>query len=438
MIYDNKNDYYEKKNEQYDNDNNFIKIKKNNKNDNDINISNSNDNNINNKKIIKYTNLKQKNKYKHIEPKINKKIIEDSDNSNGNLKNKSLENNSNSYSNNNSNLDKIRALKLKNKKDNIFNISNSNSNSNNSNKEENTSNSKENSKNVDTKRMMIKFHEETEMEGDRLGQKAAMENLKRKRTQNLELLNDKAVISSVVEFLETENKEIMVEENFILFYWKYFLKREIWFITIRDKKNTLPYYIRYSSLGFCITFIFLLNCFFFFESDIHKRYINALDGTNINISYYFKKEFGTTLCVALLGNAFKMILIKLLLYRVFKIGKTAKKLMKSSSEKGLNANEVERLNLKREKFFKNYRIFTIIYFSALMALSILFGYICTCYGGVYKNSINYFLFGLLFSIIFSFIFCAAICFLIVSLYKIGKICDSKCVVSGYIVLSTLY
>ena len=73
-----------------------------------------------------------------------------------------------------------------------------------------------------------------------------------------------------------------------------------------------------------------------------------------------------------------------------------------------------------------------------MALSILFGYICTCYGGVYKNSINYFLFGLLFSIIFSFIFCAAICFLIVSLYKIGKICDSKCAVSGYIVLSTLY
>ena len=441
MIYDNKNDYYEKKNEHYDNDNNFINnIKKSNKNDNDINISknNSNNNNLNNKKIIKYTNLKQKNKYKHIEPKINKKIIEDSDNSNGNLKNKSLENNSNSYSNNNSNLDKIRALKLKNKKDNIFNISNSNSNSNNSNKEENTSNSKENSKNVDTKRMMIKFHEETEMEGDRLGQKAAMENLKRKRTQNLELLNDKAVISSVVEFLETENKEIMVEENFILFYWKYFLKREIWFITIRDKKNTLPYYIRYSSLGFCITFIFLLNCFFFFESDIHKRYINALDGTNINISYYFKKELGTTICVALLGNVFKMILIKLLLYRVFKIGKTAKKLMKSSSEKGLNANEVERLNLKREKFFKYYKIFTIIYFSALMALSILFGYICTCYGGVYKNSINYFLFGLLFSIIFSFIFCAAICFLIVSLYKIGKICDSKCVVSGYIVLSTLY
>ena len=96
--------------------------------------------------------------------------------------------------------------------------------------------------------MMIKFHEETEMEGDRLGQKAAMENLKRKRTQNLELLNDKAVISSVVEFLETENKEIMVEENFILFYWKYFLKREIWFITIRDKKNTLPYYIKLPSI----------------------------------------------------------------------------------------------------------------------------------------------------------------------------------------------
>ena len=133
-----------------------------------------------------------------------------------------------------------------------------------------------------------------------------------------------------------------------------------------------------------------------------------------------------------------MILIKLLLYRVFKIGKTAKKLMKNSAEKGLKANEIEQLNAKREKYLKNYRKYTIIYFSVLMGLTIFFGYICICYGGVYKNSINYFLFGLLFSIIFSFIFCAAICFLIVGLYKIGKMYESKCAVSAYIVLSTLY
>ena len=73
-----------------------------------------------------------------------------------------------------------------------------------------------------------------------------------------------------------------------------------------------------------------------------------------------------------------------------------------------------------------------------MGLTVFFGYICTCYGGVYKNSINYFLFGLLFSLIFSFIFCSAIKFLIVCLYKLCKIYNSKCAISAYIVLSTLY
>ena len=133
-----------------------------------------------------------------------------------------------------------------------------------------------------------------------------------------------------------------------------------------------------------------------------------------------------------------MIIIKLLLYRVFKIGKNVKRLMKNSAEKGLTKDEVEQLKIKREKYLAWYKKCLIAYFCFLMGLTVLIGYICTCYGGVYKNSINYFLFGLLFSVIFSFVFCAVICFLIVSLYKIGKISNSKCVISAYIVLSTLY
>ena len=133
-----------------------------------------------------------------------------------------------------------------------------------------------------------------------------------------------------------------------------------------------------------------------------------------------------------------MIIIKLLLYKVFKIGKNVKKLMKTSAEKGLTKEEVERLNIKREKYLSCYKLNLIFYFFGLLVLNLLLGYICTCYGGLYKNSINAFLFGIVFSIIFSFIFCAIICFLIVSLYKIGKLTNSKCVVSAYIVLSTLY
>ena len=148
---------------------------------------------------------------------------------------------------------------------------------------------------------MIKFQEETEMEGDKAN-KEAIEKLKQKRTQNLDLLNDRAPVSSVVEFLESENKEILIEEDFILFLWKYFQKRELWFIVIRDKTNSIPYFISYSSLGFYITVLFWINCWFFLESDVHERYIHALDGENINISYYFAEEFGTTICVSLILN----------------------------------------------------------------------------------------------------------------------------------------
>ena len=410
-----------------------------NKNNNIINIEKNKMNRIN-KESVKLDN-KYNYKYK-INP--NKKLIDDSENSNGNLKNKSPEKDSSSSIKRN----KLHALKMKNKKEidinnknNISNSSNKNKEiiySNNKKEEENISGeNKEGSKIVDSKRNMIKFQEETEIEGDKI-KDLDIEKLKQKRTQNLDLINDRAPVSSVVEFLETENREILIEDNFILFYWKYFIKRELWFIIIRDKNKSLPYFIRYSSLGFCLTFLFLLNCFFFFESTVHKRYINALEGTNINISYYFKKEFPTTVYASLLGNIFKMLIIKLLLYRVFKIGKNAKRLMRNSAEKGLTKDEIEILREKREQYLKWYKKCLVAYFSVLMVITIFIGYICICYGGIYKNSINAFLFGILFSIILSFIFCGVLCFLIVVLYKIGKATNSKCVVSAYIVLSTLY
>ena len=384
-------------------------------------------------------NIKKKNKDKY-QLNINKKIIEEKDDSNTHLKNKSQENDLNIRIK----PKKIVSIKLKNDDENHI-INNINkldlSDSNNKdilllNKKEKASSA--NKEITDSKRI-IKFQEETEIDGDKIINNGLdLDKLKQKRTQNLELLNDQIVVSSVVEFLETESKEIMIEDDFILFYWKYFIKRELGFIVIRDKNKAIPYFVRYSCFGFCISFLFLLNCFFFVESFVHKRYINALDGVNINISYYFEKEFGTTCLVAFLGNIFKMIVIKSVLYRALKIGKTIKKLMSCSAEKGLTKDEIEQLNEKRETFMENYRKYLIIYFSILMGLTIFIGYICTCYGGVYKNSINAFLFGILFSIIFSFIFCAAICFLIVGLFKIGKIANSKCAVSAYIVLSTLY
>ena len=299
-------------------------------------------------------------------------------------------------------------------------------------------NSKEISKGTDSKRMMIRFQEEGEMYGDMGAQNLEEEKLKQKRNKNLEILQEKNLFTSTTELLETENREILIEENFILYFWKYFMKRELWITCIKDKKETVPYFIRYSSLGFCVSFIFLLNCFLFLESDVHRRYLNALSGRKNGLGYYFRKEFGTTICVSLLSNLFKIIIIKLVIIKLFKIGKKPKRLMKASTEKGLNPNELEELQLKRQKYLNDYKRNLLIYFVCLMCLNAFIAYICICYGGVFPNSIGAFLFGLLFSLIFSFIFCAVICLIIVSLYRLGKYLNNKCLLSAYIVLSTLY
>ena len=83
-----------------------------------------------------------------------------------------------------------------------------------------------------------------------------------------------------------------------------------------------------------------------------------------------------------------MIIIKLVLYRIFKIKKEDKKMMKHSAEKGLNEMRLEELQNKRNKFLLLYKIKLIIYFVLLMIFSILFAYICICYGAIFCNSIS--------------------------------------------------
>ena len=128
----------------------------------------------------------------------------------------------------------------------------------------------------------------------------------------------------------------------------------------------------------------------------------------------------------------------MVLIKVFKIGELARDLMKVSSEKGLTQKEVELLHFKRKKYVDDYHRNLMIYFICLICLNVFIAYICICYAGVFRNSIGAFLYAYLFCLIFAFIFCAIICFLIVCLYRIGKILKSKCTVSAYIVLSTLY
>jgi len=258
------------------------------------------------------------------------------------------------------------------------------------------------------------------------------------KKSNFEVFYDKALGSSVSSFMNTEGDKLIIEENLLLFYWKYFKKRELFLVSFFDKNDTIPFFIRWSSFFFCLIFIFMLNCFFFFESNVHKRYLNALEGKKNNIAYYFKKEFVNTIYVALISIVFKMIIIKLVLNRVFKIKKKTKKMMQHSYGSKLGDSEIDDLRQKRNDYLSLYRIKIIIFFVALFVLSLFFTYICISYGGVFKNSINYFFLGFLFSFIFSFIFCAVICFIIVGINKIARIIKNRCLLSTFVVLSTVY
>ena len=113
-------------------------------------------------------------------------------------------------------------------------------------------------------------------------------------------------------------------------------------------------------------------------------------------------------------------------------------MMHHSYENNIETTELDDLEQKRYDYLVNYHIKLIIYFVLLILLSLFFGYICISYLGVFKESINAFFFGFLFSFIFSFIFCAAICFIIVSINKISRIFKNRCLLSTYVVLSTIY
>ena len=182
----------------------------------------------------------------------------------------------------------------------------------------------------------------------------------------------------------------------------------------------------------------MLNCLFFFESNVHKRYINSSEGKSNDIKYYFKNEFINTIFVCLITIVFKMIIIKLVLNRLLKIKKETKKMMNHSYEKKIEESELETLEQKRSKILICYHIKIISYFIAMSLLTLFISYICIIYGEIFKNSINAFFFGLLFTVIFSFVICAVICFIIVSIYMISRKLKNKCLLSTYIVLSTVY
>ena len=328
---------------------------------------------------------------------------------------------------------------------------------NNKNKSINTSKTKNKEKN-------IQFEEEEENVGDMAinveGNKLNLKKKKKKKSIKNEKSNDKADLnqekkeekveqksdfeifqekvlsSSMASFVQKPSEK--EEKSFFKFYWYYLKKRELFMVCFINDNKSIPYFVRWSCFIFCLFFLFMLNCFFFFESAVHDRFINAKNGGSNGIEYYFKNEFVFCIYCSLINIVFKIIIVKLVLNRALKIKKEHKKMMEHSYENELTEEELGQIKDKRIKYLVNYHMRLIIYFIAMLILSLFFAYICICYSEVFKNSISSILYGFLFSIIFSFIFCAFICLIIVSIYKMGKFFKNRCLFSTFVVLSTMY
>ena len=260
--------------------------------------------------------------------------------------------------------------------------------------------------------------------------KEEAENMKKKNNKNSEkLFNKKILGSSDSSFSESDDEDDMAEEKFFLFFWKYLKKRELGLVSFRDKNKTIPFFVRWSCFVFCLIFLLFLTCMFFSESNVHNRYLNAVEGNSNDFVYFLKKELINSVLVALISLVFKMLIIKLLLFKVFKVTKETKELLRSHDDE--NQNE-------KYKFLKRYKIKLLIFFITVIILSLFLSIFCICYGGVFPNSMSAFLLGFLFSVIFSFIFCALLCFLLVGIYKIGKRLKINFIVSAFVILRKIY
>lgn len=207
--------------------------------------------------------------------------------------------------------------------------------------------------------------------------------------------------------------------KFLNFYVNYFIKREIFLTSFYNKRENIPDFIRISTFILVIFFIFAMNCLFLTSGYIHKRYSYSIKHNKLNdANYVFTKEFGKSVCVALISNIFKMICIKIVYGLFFKISEKTKEELYPSGE--LNFEAENNLNQKKEEYFKKYRNKSLIYISIVVVLIIFFGYISINYIGTFPNTKVGILLSFILSIVLSIIFCALICLIIVLLHYIGE------------------
>ena len=258
-----------------------------------------------------------------------------------------------------------------------------------------------------------------------------MINLSNKLNRNSKIKEININNSINADFLNNKNKSLLVNElnngnesvilKFLNFFFEYYKEKKICLLDITYQKGNMSnIIIRASLFLLTISFIFAINCFFFNESKVHNRYINALNGGYNNISYFFKEEFTISIYSALIGDIFKFILIQIVINYIFRITDEDKTIMNNSFIKKLNKAEFEQLKNKRENYLNKHFLNYTIYFAIIFIINLILGYICSCYGGVFPNSYSFFIYSFIFSFIMSLIFSFIFFLIIFGFYKLLK------------------
>ena len=165
--------------------------------------------------------------------------------------------------------------------------------------------------------------------------------------------------------------------------------------------------------------LFGVHCIFFKADNVSKRF--HLFGESASLSFLIDNELMKCIISALICNAVKIILIKLLIFLLFKPNK--KKLVNKENYQSL-------ISLTRCKL--------IFFFIVVFLLTCGVFYVNACYGGVFINSKSALFLGFATTYIISFIVCLVLCLIINIIRGMGECCNCCCFQTIYKVLKFLY
>ena len=238
-------------------------------------------------------------------------------------------------------------------------------------------------------------------------------------------------------FLNSSNNNITAnfKYNFCSFYWIYLNKREFCLVSLYNLQDNIVSFIRISTFIFVISLLFTINCLFLTANQIHERYIYIKQkGSKNEFTYIFQNEIGLVFFITLIYIIIKILFIKLIYGKLFRISYTAKE---DLSPFGLDSEKDDK-NIKRKAYLKIYQKKALIYIVILLVLMIILGYISICYFGIFKNTKASIIIRFFIAFIFSIIICAILCLIIVTIYHFGRKKKNKCMKIAYKIFAFIY